>query len=299
MILRGANLGEVDVMYKKLSEWDYYEDQRKDLIKKIENLYFYFSDECNKIKVHSFPQKEGKVKIKEGMIFHRCSREIESLSNIAKYGIIASEWFGQEESEGEGAFCAFLNRIHDRNITKGEALNNRTLKTQEEFINLFFDDDNIIMKNILSWDYFKYKKIKNTEPEKLDFLYSKEKREIFDKVIEPDSPGSNCIASLSESNILPYSDWSAIPGGIPAKLVNGICIKNMKYNKKYIEELSKLFPNATIFNSELDVICNINKNTQDLGMETVEIQKQTLFMDQVEKNMENEKDIIGEKNEKY
>ena len=48
--------------------------------------------------------------------------------------------------------------------------------------------------------------------------------------------------------------WSAIPGGIPPFLINGICIKRNKYSDEELDELSKLYPNAVIFNSRKEVV---------------------------------------------
>ena len=43
--------------------------------------------------------------------------------------------------------------------------------------------------------------------------------------------------------------WSAIPGGIPSKLVNGICVKNNNYSESELDIISNLFPQAVIFDS--------------------------------------------------
>ena len=57
--------------------------------------------------------------------------------------------------------------------------------------------------------------------------------------------------------------WSAIPGGIPSFLVNGICVKNNNYSENELDEISTLFPNAVIFDASKKVLRN-----KDINMET-------------------------------
>ena len=57
----------------------------------------------------------GNVVIPLNALNHRCSNSIESLKNISKYGLLASEWFGELESEREGCFCTFLSRMKGEN----------------------------------------------------------------------------------------------------------------------------------------------------------------------------------------
>lgn len=73
----------------------------------------------------------------------------------------------------------------------------------------------------------------------------------MDSIIEPFSPAGR---DFHTKGSLPYCDWSAIPGGIPSALINGICIKNQSYENEYIEKIKSLFPNATIFNGDLEII---------------------------------------------
>ena len=48
--------------------------------------------------------------------------------------------------------------------------------------------------------------------------------------------------------------WSAIPGGIPSKLINGICVKNNNYSESELDTISSLFPDAVLFDSSRKVL---------------------------------------------
>ena len=152
------------------------------------------------------------------------------------------------------------------------------------------------MEQLLHLDYFEYEKIKQQEPEKLTEIYSEEEIKLFDSIIEPFSP---CSKNYHIKDMLPYCDWSAIPGGIPSQLVNGICIKNKQYDKEYIDEVSKLFSNATIFNGELEIVHTpkIEKSTQELGKETLEEQEDIALLDEIEQVQENQEKTINDQKE--
>ena len=258
MKIIGANLGEKEVAYKKLSEWPFFKDESlQDIVKKLEKQYLDFVSKSNNSEIKPMQQEDGKVIIKRGMINHRCSNIIESLSYIKKYGILASEWFGEIESEHEGVFCAFVDRVHDENENRGKILNCQRLNSRNSVL-LFFDESNPLMQELLHLDYFEYEKIKQIEPDKLQEIYSEEEIQMFNQIIEP---FSKCGEKFHVNTLLPYLDWSAIPGGIPANLINGICTAKSNIDKNYILELSKLFPNATIFNGNLEILQNpINKD---------------------------------------
>ena len=287
MKIQGANLGEQEVEYRLLSEYPFFKGKRQEVVKKLEQLYLNLQEESKKTEVKPFPQKDGKVEILPGMLNHRCSKSLECLRTLAQYGILASEWFGQIESEREGVFCAFVDRIHEeeqgdeRRQSRASSLNRQRLKSARSDILLFLDDTNPVMQQLLHLDYFEYEKVKQETPEKLSELYSPEEREILDTIIEPFSPGGK---TYHTKDFLPYCDWSAIPGGIPATLVNGICTKNKIYEKEYLDEVSQLFPNATIFNGDLEilVIPKREKSTQELGKETLEEQEDTRLLDEIE-----------------
>lgn len=302
MKIKGANLGEKEVEYKLLSEYPFFSDERQEIVKKLEQLYLKFQTESKKTNVEPFPQKEGKVEILQGMVNHRCSNSLDSLRALSQYGILASEWFGQIESEREGVFCSFVDRIHSEKESdkkrqdRAKILNLQRLKSMSDDIILFFDSTNPVMEQLLHLDYFEYEKAKQQDPEKLTEIYSEEEIKLFDSIIEPFSP---CSKNYHIKDMLPYCDWSAIPGGIPSQLVNGICIKNKQYDKEYIDEVSKLFPNATIFNGELEIVHTpkIEKSTQELGKETLEEQENIALLDEIEQVQENQERTINDQKE--
>lgn len=283
MIIEGANLGRKEVEYKKLSERSFFSDKRQELVRRLEQLYLSFLEESKTTDISPFPQKDGKVEILPGMLNHKCTNSLDPLRAIAQYGILASEWFGQIESEREGVFCSFVDRIHSEENPKNRAkvLNLQTLKSRSDSLILFLDNTNPVMEKLIHLDFFEYEKVKQQTPDRITELYTSEEIELFEQIIEPFSPGGR---NFHTKDLLPYCDWSAIPGGIPATLVNGICTKTKTYDKEYIDELIKLFPNATIFNGELEIIHAPKKEkpTQELGQETVDEQKDIVALDEIE-----------------
>ncbi|MCI9177127.1 MAG: hypothetical protein HFJ28_00705 [Clostridia bacterium] len=224
---------------------------------------------------------------------------MDSLKTLSQYGILASEWFGQIESEREAVFCSFVDRIHseEEHDYKAEALNKQRLKSRNtHFIVLFLDSTNPIMEKLLHLDFFEYERIKKLTPEQISGIYTSDEIEIFEQIIEPFSPGGK---NFHIQNMLPYCDWSAIPGGIPSTLVNGICTKMKVYSKKEIEEIAKLFPNATIFNGELEIIYTPKKekSTQDLGRETLQEQRDIALLDEIETEQTRQGKIVTNEKE--
>lgn len=262
MKIEGRNLGKKEVEYKLLSQYPYFNDERQELIKKIEEMYLKYREEAKGTEIRPFPKCDNKVVLNPGMINHKCSNSLEALRAISQYGILASEWFGQIESEREGVFCSFVDRIHseDSSDNRARILNLQRLKSKSNDIVLFFDTTNPVMEQLLHLDYFEYEKVKLQTPEKIDEMYTKDELELFEQIIEPFSPGGK---KYHVNSWLPYCDWSAIPGGIPSALVNGICVKNESYDKEYIEEIAKLFPNTTIFNGDLEILHEPEKITQN------------------------------------
>ena len=57
MKIRGANLDEKEVEYKLLSEYPFFNDERQDIVKKLEQLYLKFVEASNNTKITCFPQK--------------------------------------------------------------------------------------------------------------------------------------------------------------------------------------------------------------------------------------------------
>lgn len=299
MKIQGLNLGAKEVEYRPLSERKFFKSNRQAVVKKLEQLYLNVFEESKKTNIQPFPQKNDKVEILEGMINHRCSSSLDSLRALSQYGILASEWFGQIESEREAIFCSFVDRIHsEENNDRAKILNKKRLNSKyDNSVVLFLDSTNPIMKKLLHLDFFEYVKIKQLSPEKIGEMYTSEEIELFDQIIEPFSPSGR---DFHIKNSLPYCDWSAIPGGIPSALVNGICTKTQIYDKEEIEEIAKLFPNATIFNGKLEIIYTPKKekSTQDLGRETLEEQMDVTLLDKIEtEQIRQEKTITNQKSQ--
>lgn len=256
MIIEGGNI-EGEGEYKSLSEhWQMENNEQRKLIRAIEEMYEKFKNESSKIPVKPMKLKDGLVEIKAGMLNHQCSNKIELLESIAKKGILASEWFGMQESELEGAFCAFLSKMNTEEQDKypfmfSQHRNNGRLNGYGSSILLFFDETNPAVKNLVHMDYFEYEKKKAENPEALKNEYTSEEIEIFDNLIEPYSPAGK---EFHIDNKPPYCNWLAIPGGIPSSLINGICTGRKEYDEEYISKLSELFPNATIFNDSREVL---------------------------------------------
>ena len=260
--IKGCNVGEIETEFKRLSEWGYYDDDRKEMIGRIESLYSLCEEESKKAEISQMEVEDGKVVLHSGMTNHVCSGSLNVLRMISETGVLASEWFGIRESEGEGAFCAFIDRIHDEENGVGAKIANKRRLLPEEFaagvapakgdVLLFFDDNNSVMQKLIHLDYFEYEKIKQEQPESLSDIYTEEEIKLFDRLIEPISPAGKKFHTKEAFNF--RQDWSAIPGGIPATLINGICTKNNRYSEEYLDELQRLFPNATIFDGDRNVL---------------------------------------------
>ena len=254
MKLKGANLGEKEVSFGNLSSYDWNNLQdKKELIKYLENLYYNLLNKNNDYEISYFPTKDGKAIIFPFMINHKCSSSIDALTNISKYGVLASEWFGILESEEEGRFCSFISRMKkDDYKYKGDiGEDNQSRLNIGSNVILFFDENNPVMKYLLHLDYFEYEHIKQTNKENIVNLYTKEEIELFDKLIEPLSPGGK---NMRKDYDYKTNYWSSIPGGIPSFLINGICTKKNNYSEEELDMISDLFPNATVFNNTLDVL---------------------------------------------
>ncbi len=70
MKINGANLGEKEVEYNLLSEYNFFDDGRQKNVKRLEQLYLSFQEESKKTVVTPFPQEDGKVVLSTGMINH-------------------------------------------------------------------------------------------------------------------------------------------------------------------------------------------------------------------------------------
>ena len=262
MKIRGGNLDDCESELKAITEWGYDKDLNvgNEVLQYLQNIFWILREKAKTTEVREFLHDGDKVCILPGMINHKCSNDIEVLKTIFQFGILASEWFGILESEREGTFCSFVDRIKPEEY-KDSWDNYRRLKSQGDDVVLFFDSDNEVMQYLLHLDYFEYERIKKQNPEKLHEIYLPEEIMLFESLIAPLSPAGKNYHDDSKKD-KPFFHWSAIPGGIPSELVNGICLKNNQYSDGYVQELSSLFPNAIIFNGNLEIVYKPDKNME-------------------------------------
>ena len=255
MVIKGANLGFVEGEFKGLSKHELVNNsQLKSKVRMLERLYYNLYERARNSEVKPMSIDENnQVIIKPYMVNHRCSSDLNNLKLISEYGVLASEWFGLLESEREGCFCTFVSRMKDDEYQyRGDlAEDNYSRLNIGGGVLLFFDETNPIMQYLLHLDYFEFEHIKETSLESIPQIYTKEEIDLLENLIEPLSPSGRNMRSkhTSKSNY-----WSAIPGGIPSFLINGICIKRNKYSDEELDELSRLYPNAVIFNNEKKVV---------------------------------------------
>jgi len=274
--LEGRNLGNVgESSFNLLTEFDFSEyiefedfpikepEKVKPFLKRLEQRY---QEMCQELEQDSSIKpmeygEDGKVIIKPGMAFHRTIQNIEALKNISIGGVLASEWFGQLESEHEGCFCAFLNTTNNPEEAKNHYMKNHNqtmglaaLDPNKDCV-IYFDSEHPILKELMDMDFFEYEHLKQTSPEEIEKRYSKNMIELFENLI---SPLSECGYGMHDNPNSESVCWKAIPGGIPPQLINGICIssKNVEMNAN-VSYLMELFPNATIFDESRTVL---NKN---------------------------------------
>ena len=264
MIIRGANLGEKTVNYQKLSDYDWTNDTKLiKIIKKLELLYSSIGEQLKDQIIDPMDIEDGFVVIPQNALNHKCSNSLESLKEISNLGLLASEWFGKLESEKEGRFCVFLSRMKGENYPyRGDLAedDNSRLNVGANVI-LFFDVTNPLMKYLLHLDYFEFEHQKQTNPN-YSSLYTSNELEILEELIEPLSPAGK---DMRKPYDFKTNYWSAIPGGIPSELINGICIKNNNYSDDELDEISALFPNAVVFDSSKKVLKNplISRQNKD------------------------------------
>lgn len=100
----------------------------------------------------------GIVDIPKNALNHRCSNSMDSIREISRYGLLASEWFGELESEREWCFCTFISRMKGNNYPyHGDlAEDDKSRLNIGENIILFFDEENPIMEYLLHLDYFEF-----------------------------------------------------------------------------------------------------------------------------------------------
>lgn len=254
MIIKGANLGEVSVELKGISNYEWTDSKElEEIIKKLEILYLNIQTQAKEQQIKPMGYDEnGNVIIEKHAINHRCSNSVESLRTIANYGLLASEWFGELESEREGCFCTFVSRMKGENYPyKGDlGEDDRSRLNIGNNVILFFDENNPLMKYLLHLDYFEFAHQKQINSN-YKALYTQEELDLLEKLIEPISPSGK---DMRKPYDFKTNYWSAIPGGIPSELINGICIKNNNYLEKELDEINSLFPNAVIFDANKKIL---------------------------------------------
>lgn len=252
--VEGTNLGKISAELKRISEYNWTNNPRlKTIIAKLEKLYINLNYQANELKISPMNvDQNGYVIIKNNMINHKCSNNLEILKTISQYGLLASEWFGELESEREGCFCTFITRMkNDDYKYHGDlAEDNYSQLNVGENVILFFDEDNPIMKYLLHLDYFSFEYHKKVSSN-YKSLYTDSELALLEELIEPLSPaGKNMHHKITSKT----NYWSAIPGGIPSSLIVGICIKNNTYTDAEIDLINSYFPQAVIFNSKQNVV---------------------------------------------
>lgn len=202
---------------------------------------------------------DGKVTIPEHAVFHRIAKDanIENVKALSIGGIIASEWFDVLESEQEGRFCSFFTCIPNeedllkaKSQTWADRRKSYVKLDKESGLAMFIDINNGNVKELLKNDYFGYEYNKN-HGINVNEMYPDWVVKLMDIIIEPLSPAGK---NMHEDNNLSFCDWLAIPGGVPPQAINGICVNSKNKLKEHIEEISKMFPYATIFNEEQEAL---------------------------------------------
>ena len=232
-----------------------YNEEELEIIKKLEKWADKFFKRASSERVNpmKFSTENGKLAIPNGTIAHRTTANLDMLKAISKSGVMATEWFGLNESAQEGRLCSFVTekQTFERNQDKGPHMRYTQIsyKKDDECV-LYFDKDNILLQSLMEMDYFEYEYLKKHNPEKIEEIYPKFFIELFDKVIGPKSPGGKDIKKYETY----HRAWKAIPGGIPAAFINGICISSEGSLAGSVEELEKIFPRATIFNEKGEIL---------------------------------------------
>lgn len=266
----GANLWDVKGVNLDLLTNHFEGDEATmEAIRNLQNYYLQILNDDSH--VSSMEIKDGKVLITDGKIYHQLggSIDISKLKSISEIGIVATEWFGILESEQEGFFCTFLNEVKQGQNLRGtrrhlppEDYPSYSRKELAE-CTFYFDEKNPVMQELLSLDYFEYQKIKKNAPENLKKLYP---QWIIDFYQEINDEQCRFSSTFHDNEAKVQYTWHAIPGGIPPQFINGMCINSLSELNNHIEEIKLLFPNATIFNENRDVIYapKIDKENHEL-----------------------------------
>lgn len=257
--ISGMNLDSVDnCHFDSLSEQIKPKSSKELLaIKNLEAFYFnlFSTIEDSDFSIPRINESYDKVVLDENSYFHILPANMEVLKSISMAGLVASEWFGQLEKEKEACFCTFLNRFNS--LEENKMTNNRNAYynylmyvTSDTHVWLFFDKRNYYMNELLKLDFFEYQRIRKTEKDKITSLYPKEIIDIYENLILPLSPSSSDFHDKFSRTYF----WSAIPGGIPPMLINGICLGDDSKLYQELDTIEYLFPNATIFDGKRNVL---------------------------------------------
>ena len=268
----GGNLSKKDdVSFDLISNHfpDLTEKQKK-ILEQWQNFYFQIFEKSqnNEFPINPLKVENGVVMVDNGQLFHRFPASIEALKSISKVGVVATEWFGIPEEEGEAYYCTFLNQLQELPYKKFEQEEAEYLKqcfaaNQNRNIafpkgrwhaTLFFDNSNQIMQMLMKFDFFEYLKIKKEHPEKIKEIYPIELIALYEKVCCANFLVKGASPLFHDETDYMRKTWLAIPLGIPPFLINGICINSKSEIINHLDEISEMFPNAIIFNERRVVI---------------------------------------------
>ncbi|MBQ8468237.1 MAG: hypothetical protein IJ542_00590 [Clostridia bacterium] len=219
-------------------------EELKKFLPMIESLYA--SAYSSKKPVEMLEVSDGKVVLPADQKYHASNQihSMEQMESFSKIGIVASEWFGEPESQREARFCAFLR---DDTVASGLGDGN------SGSIRFYVDTKGELGQKLASYDYFEYEHIKRNNPEQLNKLFKPEAIEMFEFI----SSCSGCGKTFHDDpNSYTYS-WMAIPGGIPPQLIVGIRIdgriKELR-TPEALKKISEIFPNAVLFDEDENVL---------------------------------------------
>lgn len=255
--LRGINLKLVtNCHFDSLFKHFPFKGKKREALISLERLYSHFYTLLeNDQDISRIKEENDKVVFDENSYFHITPMSLKNLISISEIGLVASEWFGQLESHREACFCTFLNRY---NSLEEDAKTGGRIAYYNYFLNLtsdnnvwlFFDGKNKYMKELLDLDFFDYQRIKKDYPDLINSLYPENVLNIYENLILPLSPASSSFHDKFSDTYF----WKSIPGGIPPMLINGICIGDDSKLFDKLDIIQELFPNATIFDGERNVL---------------------------------------------
>lgn len=206
--------------------------------------------------------------------------DIDKMKSFGVGGFLASEWFGIPESEGEAPYCTFVRSSED----------SWGVNRLKEAV-FYFDTKSPLFQKLVDKDFFKYRLALEEagddaeQVKRIKQAYG-EYAEAYDAIID-ELNSQNIVGEAVDleqkyknrpKNLLnPMTirkHWRAIPGGIPPELVCGIQVKGeSKELNDNIEEIKKIFPNATIFNEHNMVIHTSNEKFSEQDIEIAKNEK--------------------------